>query len=59
MKKNILLINPWICDFAAYDFWIKPIGLLYIAGLLRQDGYNVELIDCLNPYHPLLIKEEK
>ena len=56
MKKNILLINPWICDFAAYDFWIKPLGLLYIAGLLRQNGFNVRFIDCLNPYHPLLGK---
>ena len=52
MKKNILLINPWIYDFAAYDFWIKPIGLLYIAGLLRNNGYDVQLLDCLNPVHP-------
>jgi len=53
MEKNILLINPWIYDFAAYDFWIKPLGLLYIAGLLRKNGFNVRFIDCLNPYHPL------
>ena len=52
MKRNILLINPWIYDFAAYDFWIKPLGLLYIAGFLRINGYNVHLIDCLNPSHP-------
>jgi radical SAM superfamily enzyme YgiQ (UPF0313 family) len=52
MKKNILLINPWIYDFAAYDFWIKPLGLLYIASLLRKNGFNVRFIDCLNPYHP-------
>ncbi len=52
MKRNILLINPWIYDFAAYDFWIKPLGLLYVAGFLRINGYNVHLIDCLNPSHP-------
>lgn len=52
MKKNILLINPWIYDFAAYDFWIKPLGLLYIASLLRKNGFNVRFIDCLNPHHP-------
>ncbi len=52
MKKSILLINPWIYDFAAYDFWIKPLGLLYIASLLRKNGFNVRFIDCLNPYHP-------
>jgi len=31
MSKNILLINPWIYDFAAYDFWMKPLGLLTLA----------------------------
>jgi radical SAM superfamily enzyme YgiQ (UPF0313 family) len=53
-KKNILLINPWIYDFAAYDLWIKPLGLLYIAGLLRENGYHVHFIDCLNHSHPQL-----
>jgi radical SAM superfamily enzyme YgiQ (UPF0313 family) len=52
--KNILLINPWIYDFAAYDFWIKPIGLLYIASILRENGYGVQYLDCLNPAHPEL-----
>jgi len=46
------LINPWIHDFAAYDFWSKPVGLLYLASLLRKNGYQVQYIDCLNPYHP-------
>jgi radical SAM superfamily enzyme YgiQ (UPF0313 family) len=44
----ILLINPWITDFAAYNFWIKPLGLLYIAGPLRENGFRVSLIDCLD-----------
>ena len=45
---HILLINPWITDFAAYNFWIRPHGLLYIAGLLRENGLRVSLIDCLD-----------
>ncbi|MEW6376562.1 MAG: radical SAM protein [Thermodesulfobacteriota bacterium] len=45
---HILLINPWITDFSAYNFWIKPLGLLYIAGLLRENGFRVTLIDCLD-----------
>jgi len=45
---HILLINPWITDFAAYDLWIKPLGLLNIAGLLRENGFRVTLIDCLD-----------
>jgi radical SAM superfamily enzyme YgiQ (UPF0313 family) len=57
MKREILLINPWIYDFAAYDFWIKPIGLLYIASILRENGYAVRVLDCLNPAHPGLTNE--
>jgi radical SAM superfamily enzyme YgiQ (UPF0313 family) len=45
---HILLINPWITDFAAYNFWIKPHGLLSIASLLRDSGFKVTLIDCLD-----------
>ncbi|GAI31851.1 unnamed protein product, partial [marine sediment metagenome] len=38
---NFLLINPWIYDFTAYDFWSKPLGLLYIASILREQGYEI------------------
>lgn len=57
MSKNILLINPWIHDFAAYDFWLKPLGLLYLGGLLRQNGHQIRFIDCLDPYHPAMLRE--
>ena len=49
---HILLINPWIHDFAAYDFWAKPLGLLVLAALLRQHGCTVSYIDCLDRFHP-------
>jgi radical SAM superfamily enzyme YgiQ (UPF0313 family) len=55
MRKDtphILLINPWIYDFAAYDFWAKPLGLLTIAGILRGHGYRITYIDCLDRFHP-------
>jgi radical SAM superfamily enzyme YgiQ (UPF0313 family) len=48
--KKILLINPWIYDFAAYNFGIKPVGLLNIAEYLRRKGDSVCLIDCLDGY---------
>ena len=53
MTKNVLLINPWITDFTAYDFWLRPLGLLTAASILR-DNANVDLrlVDCLNRYHP-------
>ena len=49
---HILLINPWIHDFAAYDFWAKPMGLLTIASALRHHGIQVSYIDCLDRFHP-------
>ncbi len=55
-KTNILLINPWIYDFAAYDMWSRPLGLLYIGGLLRANDYHVSFINCLDRYHPELLK---
>ncbi len=52
MPPSLILINPWIYDFAAYDLWSKPLGLLYIAGYLRHCGFNIHLIDCLDLHHP-------
>jgi radical SAM superfamily enzyme YgiQ (UPF0313 family) len=52
MVQSLILINPWIYDFAAYDLWSKPLGLLYLAGYLRASGFNVHLIDCLDVHHP-------
>lgn len=53
---RVLLINPWIHDFAAYDFWLKPIGLLYVGAALKQIGIDVYLIDLLNRHDPDLSK---
>ena len=46
--KKILLVNPWIYDFSAYDFGIKPVGLLRIGEYLRRKGHIVYLVDCLS-----------
>lgn len=48
----ILLVNPWIHDFAAYDVWAKPLGLLVLAGILRDAGCRVSYIDCTDRFHP-------
>lgn len=47
-NKKILLLNPWIHDFSAYDFWVRPLGLLTLAALLRRCGFRVQVIDCLD-----------
>jgi hypothetical protein len=48
----ILLVNPWIMDFAAHDLWAKPMGLLLLGSLLREGGCGVGFIDCLNRDDP-------
>ena len=45
---NILAINPWIIDCAAYDFWLKPYGFLVILTYLKNQGINIDYIDCLD-----------
>jgi len=47
--KNLraLLINPYIYDFAAYNFWSSPLGLLYVGSILRENGFEIKLIDCM------------
>jgi hypothetical protein len=58
--KDILLINPWIFDFTAYDFWTRPLGLLYVGALLREHtNSRLHLVDCLDRYHPQLPKKPK
>ncbi|MCP3944108.1 MAG: radical SAM protein [Desulfobacteraceae bacterium] len=49
---HILCVNPWIHDFAAFDFWAKPLGLLSIAAILRENGFGLSYMDCLDRFHP-------
>lgn len=50
-QPSLLLVNPWIYDFKAFDFWMKPLGLLYVASILEAEGYMISFIDCLDRYH--------
>lgn len=51
MFPRILLVNPPVYDFAAYDFWLKPYGLLSIGGYLRGRA-DIEFFDYLDRTHP-------
>ena len=53
MIPKILLVNPPIYDFAAYDFWLKPYGMLTVAGYLREVA-DIRLFDYLDRRHPFL-----
>ncbi|HFE53259.1 MAG TPA: radical SAM protein [Bacteroidetes bacterium] len=50
--RRFLLLNPCIHDFAAYDFWVKPLGLLSLAAILEGAGAQVRLLDCLDRHDP-------
>lgn len=45
---RILGINPPVLDFAWFDLWAKPLGLMNTLGFLRERGNEVYLLDCLH-----------
>ncbi len=53
MTPRILLVNPPIYDFAAYDFWLKPYGMLSAAGKLRGKA-DFKLFDYMDRLHPFV-----
>ena len=53
MKPRVLLVNPPVYDFSAYDFWLKPYGLLSAGGMLRKCAC-VKLFDFMDRLNPRL-----
>ena len=45
---NILGINPWVYDFAAYNLWSRPFGLINTLQAFYCCGCNVALLDCMD-----------
>jgi radical SAM superfamily enzyme YgiQ (UPF0313 family) len=33
---KVLFVNPYIYDFTAYDMWLRPLGLYYLAAAVRR-----------------------
>jgi hypothetical protein len=58
MATKILLVNPPIYDFAAYDFWLKPYGMLSVAGFLRGRA-EFEMFDYLDRQHPFMAEKKE
>jgi len=58
MMPKILLVNPPIYDFAAYDFWLKPYGMLSAAGNLRGKA-DFKLFDYLDRTHPFATRQKQ
>ena len=49
-KPSILLVNPPIYDFAAFDFWLKPLGMLSVAGKIAKSA-DLKIFDFLDRKH--------
>ncbi len=47
---RFLLVNPWIADFAAFNFWVRPLGLYAVAQWLDSFDAELRLVDCLSPF---------
>ena len=45
---RILLINPPIYDFAAFNLWARPIGILKIISILKKLKIDFEFFDFLD-----------
>ena len=58
MAPRILLVNPPIYDFTAYDFWLKPYGMLSVAGRLRGNA-DFKLFDYMDRLHPFAAKQKQ
>ncbi len=50
MPQQFLLVNPWIADVAAFNFWIRPLGLYELSEWLYERGANSIMVDCLSPF---------
>lgn len=44
---RVLLVNPPIYDFTAYDFWLRPYGMQRVAGWIRH-ACRLSFFDFLN-----------
>ncbi|MCS7152174.1 MAG: radical SAM protein [Endomicrobia bacterium] len=57
---KVILVNPPIYDFSAYDVWIKPLGLLYLSNILKTHNIEVVFLDCLDRsyFETLVVKPD-
>jgi radical SAM superfamily enzyme YgiQ (UPF0313 family) len=50
MKLRVLLVNPWIYDFAAYNLWSRPLGLIRVAEYLDSFDSAPTFLDCTDSF---------
>ena len=45
-KNRILLINPPLLKENTHHPLFPPLGLMYLAAVLKQDEHEIKIIDC-------------
>ncbi len=55
-SPKVLLIQPPVYDFALYDLFLRPYGLLRIGSWFADSGYDVALLDCLDWNEPATVR---
>ncbi len=45
--RRALLINPPVYDAQYWARWSQPAGLLRVATLLKEKGYQIDFVDCM------------
>lgn len=48
--RRAIFVNPWIIDFAAYNLWARPFGLLQVIEALSEYDLELSYVDCLSDY---------
>lgn len=56
-RPHILCIQPPVYDFALYDLFFKPYGLMRIAAWLEKGGYEVEFLNALDYMEPATVAQ--
>ena len=58
-RPSALLISPPIYDVQYWANWSMPYGLLRVASWLRQQGYVLKLIDCMEANKQRTVPKQK
>ncbi len=57
---KVLLVNPYIYDFTAFDLWLRPLGLLYIASIIKKyTNAEIYWIDVLDRFQDHSLNKSK
>jgi hypothetical protein len=51
---TVLLIQPPVYDFTAFDLFVYPLGLLEAGAAFEAAGFRAAYVDALDRYHPAL-----